>query len=881
MRTAKGPQFVQEGEVSKPPLDERIYEEVMRYLDSAPLEGWHKAEEMVDPETNNRFDALRHMLATAETVEELQHDRGYPKALAVIAANLFGLGHEVKNFHGVRSASEDLFNNLLGSLAAGASDDPDNIEKVIKTMSHFTFDGKDSSDAEYDEGGKVDPNAVFPLYPGPNLNADILIDYIVDTRGGDKDMWKNVADMVAYHESGPQQRMNPNARQILQGGGEGPGRGMFQFEDSTASGSFDTAKQRYKNTIDSVRDRGYVLELDPEIIEAKNADDLTADQQRAIFYANLIQGPASLSDYAEGNMSLEDLWIQGHKLVEKEENRKSFRESVADANKKKENMPTREQGGRVVSYKHGGKHDGDPPKYSAGKQVLDYLSGYGVPGGNKDRENRFETTLDEMKDFFMSRQGQELSSEPRTKYDHRKKMQVERPSQREELNAELARALITEDRETASKYSHMNPYYRAENEKDPKERSFVGQGVVDPQYTTIDTDTNTVTYGKNITEDQLKEIKKTSDRKRSDMDKGSVIYNYPASNPSARADAEEFYHAVQKAALRSKDRTLSMSDRGTSKDFEELQDMSGYVNSGGMLSDYIYPSPDHPNIENVDKLGRLVDPNPAANPLNLYQSSEPIEGGNSGYYEGTSAKRRGAGSLDTPGYYYFGDNKLEGDAAINAGIHFAKEMGILPEGEITAEDLPEVLKRFKGYTATQQGKTELNEERLKDWKPDGRKIVKVGKNGKTTLTKYGKKWIQDDQNKARFKERAMTQSDPTEARLDNSYMRILEGLIYDAANERNVFNPERMNPGIARDKYDESAEWNKSYNKNLYPEHPSQHFSSGKMPIDLLMNVINSGGGFSKGYRQQSAEQELLRDNRLSPERSRKEFDLEMKRINR
>ena len=145
----KGPQFVQEGEVSKPPLDERIYEEVMRYLDSAPLEGWHRAEDMVDPETSPRFDALRHMLATSETVQELKEDRGYPAPLAMLAANLFGLGHEIKNFHGVRSAAEDLFNNFVGSIPATVSDDPEKIEQMIKMLSYFTPDGKDKTDEEY------------------------------------------------------------------------------------------------------------------------------------------------------------------------------------------------------------------------------------------------------------------------------------------------------------------------------------------------------------------------------------------------------------------------------------------------------------------------------------------------------------------------------------------------------------------------------------------------------------------------------------------------------------------------------------------------------------------------------------------------------------
>lgn len=155
MRTTKGPQlaaiqFNQEGEKSRPPIDERIYEAMMRYLDEAPLAGWHKAEDMVDPETSRRFDPLRHMLATSETVQELRRDRGYPAPLAMLAANLFGLGHEIKNFHGVRSAAEDLFNNFVGSIPATVMDDPEKIEKMIQMLSYFTPDGKDPSDADYE-----------------------------------------------------------------------------------------------------------------------------------------------------------------------------------------------------------------------------------------------------------------------------------------------------------------------------------------------------------------------------------------------------------------------------------------------------------------------------------------------------------------------------------------------------------------------------------------------------------------------------------------------------------------------------------------------------------------------------------------------------------
>jgi|TARA_R100000655_G_scaffold102128_1_gene147769 hypothetical protein len=167
----------------------------------------------------------------------------------------------------------------------------------------------------------------------PFMDSDILENYLVSSRGGDASLWRNAANRIAFHESGPQQRMSPTARQISSGGGRGPGRGMFQFEDNTASGSFDTAKKRYKNILESVQGALGDVALDPEILEAENADELNENQQRALFYANLIEGPAKLSDYVSGKLPLADLWLQGHKGVEKKGNRESFAQSMRAADR--------------------------------------------------------------------------------------------------------------------------------------------------------------------------------------------------------------------------------------------------------------------------------------------------------------------------------------------------------------------------------------------------------------------------------------------------------------------------------------------------------------------------------------------------------------------
>ena len=157
------------------------------------------------------------------------------------------------------------------------------------------------------------------------LGLTNIIDYMVESRGGNEKIWTDLADNIAFHESGPQQRMDPQARQITKDGKkDGLGRGMFQFEPE----SFETAKIRYKNVADAV---GY--KLDENILNAESALDLNAKDQYTLFFANLIESPAVLKDYADGKSSMVDVWLKGHKNVSKEGNRKSFANSMEAAKK--------------------------------------------------------------------------------------------------------------------------------------------------------------------------------------------------------------------------------------------------------------------------------------------------------------------------------------------------------------------------------------------------------------------------------------------------------------------------------------------------------------------------------------------------------------------
>ena len=239
----------------------------------------------------------------------------------------------------------------------------------------------------------------YPYQPAtPQLGMDDILRYLVSERGGDPELWKNLAYYIGFHESGPHQRMSPTARQISDGGVEGPARGTYQFEKD----SFDTAKQRYRNLFSAMRDMGYKGDMDQDILEANNADELPLDKQTALLYANLIQGPAKLADYVSGDMSATDLWLKGHKLKEAEGNRERFEESMRAADEQRETyypfvgnnlrsvdteskpiLPAENRdGGRVAGNKSGGgaESDDDTSITDGRGRVIKYKNG-GRPGG--------------------------------------------------------------------------------------------------------------------------------------------------------------------------------------------------------------------------------------------------------------------------------------------------------------------------------------------------------------------------------------------------------------------------------------------------------------------------------------------------------------------
>jgi len=194
---------------------------------------------------------------------------------------------------------------------------------------------------KYQDGSEyVDPdtprvnNMVFGMYPedaGPT-NAgrkSNRLDYrvareLAKRKGGEPEMYLAMADTIAYHESGPHQRMGINAWQDNKE--DSPGKGAFQNEGIQygGSGNLETTQTHLNRTM------GYWGESLPDrIANATDASTLSYGDQRALALAHFLQGPVPMADYASGKLTTADVWSKGWKKTEP--NMSSFEASRASA----------------------------------------------------------------------------------------------------------------------------------------------------------------------------------------------------------------------------------------------------------------------------------------------------------------------------------------------------------------------------------------------------------------------------------------------------------------------------------------------------------------------------------------------------------------------
>ena len=169
---------------------------------------------------------------------------------------------------------------------------------------------------------------------GPDQFNDTLnltaLDLVSEHRQGIKQPGA-VRDSIAYHETGKEQRMQPNAVQIAkdEDTGElvpGVGRGKYMYDKpSTLTAA---------NRIDSIS--SYMGLETPAFIQQMRrdkgtaaADTLTAEQQDMLYMGDLIQGKAPGIAYGRGDATLEDLWYRGHnRRPDERKARKEFQTSM-------------------------------------------------------------------------------------------------------------------------------------------------------------------------------------------------------------------------------------------------------------------------------------------------------------------------------------------------------------------------------------------------------------------------------------------------------------------------------------------------------------------------------------------------------------------------
>lgn len=135
-----------------------------------------------------------------------------------------------------------------------------------------------------------------------------------------------VRDTIAYHETGPHQRMQPNAVQITNRGGQGVGRGMYMYDQPSTL----TAANRVDDIANymGLETPSFISNL-RESDGTSRADTLSREQQDMLFMGDLIEGPAPGRAYGAGQTNIESLWYRGHNRRPDEQTaRREFRESM-------------------------------------------------------------------------------------------------------------------------------------------------------------------------------------------------------------------------------------------------------------------------------------------------------------------------------------------------------------------------------------------------------------------------------------------------------------------------------------------------------------------------------------------------------------------------
>ena len=137
-----------------------------------------------------------------------------------------------------------------------------------------------------------------------------LKEWFADKYKTNIDVVDSITHQIGYVES----KNIPTAKQKSSGGGEGPGRGLYQFETSTegGSGAFQTALNRTENLYNQLGQ-----DVPGWFVGARSMDDaseLTVTQQQEVLLGDLAMksGSDKLITEAIATGSAKSLWLQKH-----------------------------------------------------------------------------------------------------------------------------------------------------------------------------------------------------------------------------------------------------------------------------------------------------------------------------------------------------------------------------------------------------------------------------------------------------------------------------------------------------------------------------------------------------------------------------------------
>ena len=161
---------------------------------------------------------------------------------------------------------------------------------------------------KYNNGGSAptDPPSEFEKF----------LAYTIKKKGGTADQYQDLINAIAFHETGPNQRMAPNAVQLIEVDGKimpgGPGRGLFMFEEGEGMGGITAINRTYKEYKDAGLD---IPDFLSEAYKEKSIDmsKLTEEQQKIVFLGNYLQHPkANFSDVMKGKQTYDEFWFNYH-----------------------------------------------------------------------------------------------------------------------------------------------------------------------------------------------------------------------------------------------------------------------------------------------------------------------------------------------------------------------------------------------------------------------------------------------------------------------------------------------------------------------------------------------------------------------------------------